>query len=73
VTHPVLASVLPVVGASRDVAIDLDRLAEHELTRRINELRPPKLQVIVPQVDARLWVPFHRTHWPHHLTRTIFY
>jgi hypothetical protein len=44
-----------------------------ELCRRINELRPPELQVIVPQVDARLWVPFHRTHWPHHLTRTIFY
>jgi Queuosine salvage protein len=44
-----------------------------ELTRLVNELRPPELQVIVPQVDARLWVPFHRTHWPHHLTRTIFY
>jgi hypothetical protein len=44
-----------------------------ELTRRVNELRPPDLQAIVPQVDARLWVPFHRTHYPHHLTRTIFY
>jgi hypothetical protein len=44
-----------------------------ELCQRINELRPPELQVIVPQVDARLWVPFHRTHYPHHLTRTIFY
>ena len=44
-----------------------------ELARLINELRPPELQVIVPQVDARLWVPFHRTHYPHHLTRTIFY
>jgi hypothetical protein len=44
-----------------------------ELCRQINELRPPELQVIVPQVDARLWVPFHRTHYPHHLTRTIFY
>jgi hypothetical protein len=44
-----------------------------ELTRRVNELRPPELRVIVPQVDARLWVPFHRTHYPHHLTRTIFY
>ena len=45
----------------------------NELCRRINELRPPELQVIVPQVDARLWVPFHRTHYPHHLTRTIYY
>jgi putative queuosine salvage protein len=44
-----------------------------ELTRRVNELRPPELQAIVPQVDARLWVPFHRTHYPHHLTRTIYY
>ncbi|HZQ66470.1 MAG TPA: queuosine salvage family protein [Gaiellaceae bacterium] len=44
-----------------------------ELCRRINELRPPDLQVIVPQVDARLWVPYHRTHYPHHLTRTRFY
>jgi hypothetical protein len=44
-----------------------------ELTRRINELRPPELQVITAQVDARLWVPFHKTHYPHHLTRTIYY
>lgn len=44
-----------------------------ELARLVNELRPPELQVIVPQVDARLWVPFHRTHYPHHLTRTIYY
>jgi hypothetical protein len=44
-----------------------------ELCRSINELRPAELQVIVPQVDARLWVPFHRTHYPHHLTRTIYY
>ena len=47
--------------------------ASDELTRRVNELRPPELQAIVPQVDARLWVPFHRTHYPHHLTRTVFY
>ena len=63
---------------------DLDRLWEFEirahtiyacdeLTRRINVLRPPELRVFVPQVDARLWVPFHRTHYPHHPTRTIYY
>ena len=39
----------------------------------VNELRPPELQVIVPQIDARLWVPFHQTHLVHHLTRTIYY
>jgi hypothetical protein len=44
-----------------------------ELTRRINDLRPPELRVIVPQVDARLWVPVHRTHYPHHLTQTTYY
>jgi hypothetical protein len=43
------------------------------LTDRVNELRPLELQVIVPQVDARFWVPFHKTHRPHHLTRTIYY
>jgi hypothetical protein len=44
-----------------------------QLCERVNELRPPELQVIVPQVDARLWLPFHKTHAPHHLTRTIYY
>jgi hypothetical protein len=43
------------------------------LTDEVNALRPPELQVIVPQVDARFWVPFHKTHHPHHLTRTIYY
>jgi hypothetical protein len=61
-------------GSSWEVEIRAHTLyACEELTRRINELRPPELRVIVPQVDARLWVPFHRTHYPHHLTRTIFY
>ena len=43
------------------------------LTEDINALRPPELQVIIPQVDARLWASYHTTHWPHHLTRTIMY
>jgi putative queuosine salvage protein len=43
------------------------------LTEEINALRPPELQVIIPQVDARLWLNYHTTHWPHHLTRTIMY
>jgi hypothetical protein len=43
------------------------------LTDEVNALRPPGLQVIVPQIDARFWVPFHKTHKPHHLTRTIYY
>ena len=43
------------------------------LTDEVNALRPPELQVIVPQIDARFWLFFHKTHAPHHLTRTIFY
>ena len=43
------------------------------LTEDINALRPPDLQIIIPQLDARLWSSYHTTHWPHHLTRTIMY
>jgi Potential Queuosine, Q, salvage protein family len=43
------------------------------LTEEINKLRPVNRQVLIPQVDARFWVPFHKTTWPHHLTRTIMY
>jgi hypothetical protein len=43
------------------------------LTEEINARRPPESQVIIPQVDARLWSSYHATHWPHHLTRTIMY
>jgi hypothetical protein len=39
----------------------------------VNALRPAELQVIAPQIDARLWLPFHKTHMAHHLTRTIYY
>jgi hypothetical protein len=61
-------------GGAREVEIRAHTIyATALLTDEVNRLRPPELQVIVPQVDARLWVPFHRTHWPHHLTRTIFY
>ena len=66
--HPIEA------GSAWEVEIRAHTIyACDELTKRVNELRPPELQVIVPQVDARLWVPFHRTHYPHHLTRTISY
>ncbi|HUO13622.1 MAG TPA: queuosine salvage family protein [Verrucomicrobiae bacterium] len=30
-------------------------------------------QIIIPQIDARLWTHYHTTWWPHHLTRTIMY
>jgi len=43
------------------------------LREEINKLRPHDLQVIIPQIDARLWTHYHTTFWPHHLTRTIMY
>jgi hypothetical protein len=43
------------------------------LTDEINRLRTPDMQIIIPQIDARLWTHYHATTWPHHLTRTIMY
>jgi len=43
------------------------------MTDEINKLRPASLQIIIPQVDARLWTHYHTTTWPHHLTQTIMY
>jgi hypothetical protein len=45
----------------------------HLLCEAVNELRPPELRVIDAQIDARFWLPFHKTHAAHHLTRTIYY
>ena len=43
------------------------------LREEVNKLRPPDMQVIIPQIDARLWTHYHTTFWPHHLTKTIMY
>ncbi len=43
------------------------------LTDEINKLRPANLQIIIPQIDARIWTHYHTTTWPHHLTKTIMY
>ncbi len=43
------------------------------LREEINKLRSPDTQVIIPQIDARLWTHYHTTTWPHHLTKTIMY
>jgi hypothetical protein len=43
------------------------------LVEEINKLRGPREQVIIPQIDARLWTHYHTTSWPHHLTQTIMY
>jgi hypothetical protein len=43
------------------------------LCEEINQLRPKDLQIVIPQIDARLWTHYHTTWWPHHLTKTIMY
>lgn len=43
------------------------------LREEVNKLRPPDQQIIIPQIDARLWTHYHTTFWPHHLTKTIMY
>jgi hypothetical protein len=43
------------------------------LAEEVNKHRGPKEQVIIPQIDARLWTHYHTTSWPHHLTQTIMY
>jgi len=43
------------------------------LREEVNKLRAPEAQVIIPQIDARLWTHYHTTTWPHHLTNTIMY
>ena len=46
------------------------------LTDAINAIRPADRQVVIPQVDFRLWSIYHTafpTLRPHHLTRTIMY
>lgn len=43
------------------------------LTDAVNALRPAHLQLVIPQVDYRLWKSYHATFWPHHLTRTTMY
>ena len=43
------------------------------LTDACNARRPADRQLVIPQIDYRFWKPFHTTHWPHHLTRTVMY
>jgi len=43
------------------------------LCEEVNKIRPKDQQIIIPQIDARLWTHYHTTWWPHHLTKTIMY
>ena len=56
--HPVLDSVLPVVERSRDVSIDLDRLADHAGWMAYEELPPPAF--ILPFLGLRKYMENRR-------------
>jgi hypothetical protein len=43
------------------------------LSEAVNKIRPKDKQILIPQIDARLWTHYHTTWWPHHLTKTIMY
>lgn len=43
------------------------------VTEEINRRRPADAQVIMPQVDGRLWLAHHASREPHHLTVTPQY
>src|SRR5438445_9235778 len=43
------------------------------LREEINKKRAPENKILIPQIDARFWIPYHTTSWPHHLTKTIMY
>ncbi|KAA3637851.1 MAG: hypothetical protein DWP92_07185 [Armatimonadetes bacterium] len=47
--------------------------ATADLTEAVNVLRPDNMQLVIPQVDYRLWRAYHASFAPHHLTRTIMY
>ena len=48
-------------------------LATAKLTEEINIRRNKKGQLIIPQLDYRIWKQYHATHRPHHLTVTTMY
>jgi len=47
--------------------------ATAKLTEEINKRRNKDDQLIIPQLDYRIWKQYHATHRPHHLTVTTMY
>ncbi|MCZ7534385.1 MAG: queuosine salvage family protein [Acidimicrobiia bacterium] len=47
--------------------------ATADLTEAVNALRPDHMQLVIPEIDYRLWSAYHASFAPHHLTRTIMY
>lgn len=61
-------------GSSWEVEIRAATVwAAHLLTQRVNAIRPEDARIVEAQIDARFWLPFHKTHGTYHLTRTIYY
>ena len=59
-SHAIAEGQLIEAGSSWEVELRAHTInACSLLCDRVNALRPPELQVIVPQIDARLWLPFH--------------
>ncbi|MDH3498485.1 MAG: queuosine salvage family protein [Acidimicrobiia bacterium] len=68
------AGTLLAPGSPEEVEIRVHTLfATAALTDAINRIRPSDRQLIVPEVDYRLWSTYHATFAPHHLTRTVMY
>jgi hypothetical protein len=44
-----------------------------KLTEEINKSKNLDEQIIIPQLDFKLWTQFHADKTPHHLTKTIMY
>lgn len=43
------------------------------LTDAVNAIRPSDRQLLIPEIDYRIWKTYHATFKPHHLTRTVMY
>tara|TARA_B100000683_G_scaffold187546_1_gene180779 strand:+ start:589 stop:1569 length:981 start_codon:yes stop_codon:yes gene_type:complete len=47
--------------------------ATAKLTESVNKRREGVENIMIPQLDYRLWKHYHATHFPHHLTYTTMY
>lgn len=47
--------------------------ATADLTEAVNAIRPHDMQLVIPEIDYRLWKAYHASFAPHHLTKTVMY
>ncbi len=73
-THRIAAGEMIERDSDEEIEIRAHTLyATALLTDAINAIRPPDMQLLIPQVDYRFWKTYHATFRPHHLTRTVMY